>query len=144
VTNGPSETGLLSNALAFVHGAKTLVERKESGFLASTTLLLGFAAELIAKRRMLAKGASNDDLKDAGHKILKMWERDHELLLEAEKIHGTDSDGLTFRVHLVYLDFFTTHRSGYASRYNTYKGLAPNPMLLVPTLEEIVRRERMR
>lgn len=105
---------------------------------------MGFAAELIAKKRMLSRGSSEDDLKEAGHEIKKMWEKDAALLEEARDLAREFQLSLTFDIHLDYLDFYTSRRSGYSSRYNSYKGLLPNPVQILPIFEEIVLRERMR
>lgn len=139
-----SETALLSRSIDFVASARTLITHREHGYISSSTLLMGFAAELIAKKRMLSRGSSEDDLKEAGHEIKKMWEKDAALLEEARDLAREFQLSLTFDIHLDYLDFYTSRRSGYSSRYNSYKGLLPNPVQILPIFEEIVLRERMR
>ena len=72
----------------FIRSASVLCTDIHDGWLPSACLLLGFACELLAKRRLLHKGVSEDDLRNAPycHDISGMWRDKTELFVEAESL----------------------------------------------------------
>jgi len=70
----------------FIRSASVLCSNIHDGWLPSAGLLLGFGCELLAKRRLLHEGVSEEALRNApyGHDISGMWRNKTELFAEAE------------------------------------------------------------
>jgi hypothetical protein len=70
----------------FIRNAAVLCRDIHEGWLPSAGLLLGFACELLAKRRLLHDGVSEGALRNApyGHDISGMWRDRTELFAETE------------------------------------------------------------
>lgn len=130
---------LLRRALSFIASSDALVSRQDQGWLHSSLLLQGFAAELIVKKRLYEMGTTEKELsnKPYGHRILDMWRNHTDLLEEAISIDGT------FENHFLALDKGHTRASKYAIHYGGDFEI-PDPRVIAPVLKEIIRRERMR
>ena len=72
----------------FIRSAGVLYTTSHDGWLPSAGLLLGFACELLAKRRLLHEGVTEEDLRKApyGHDISGMWRVKTKLFAEAESL----------------------------------------------------------
>lgn len=130
---------LLRRSLEFMTASDALVKRQDHGWLFSSLLLQGFAAELIVKKHLYEMGRTEKELRNKPyeHNILKMW-RDHtDLLAEAISIDPA------FEEHFSALDEAHTKASNYAIRYGGDFEI-PDPRVIAPVLKEIIRRERMR
>lgn len=130
---------LLRRALSFIASSDALVSRQDQGWLHSSLLLQGFAAELIVKKRLYESGKTERDLRKEpfAHNILSMWRDDTDLFTEALAIDQS------FEEHFSALDAAHTKASDYAIRYGGNIA-TPNPKVIAPVLREIIRRERMR
>jgi len=137
---------LLRRALSFIAASETLVGRQEQGYLISSLLLQGFAAELIAKKRLYEESAKTEEVEQTekrlrsepyAHNILKMWRDYTDFLSEALSIDST------FEKHFIALDSAHTKATKYAIRYGGEMD-TPDPRVIAPVLKEIIRRERMR
>lgn len=130
---------LLSRALSFIASSDALVSREEEGWLHSSLLLQGFAAELVVKKQLFETGKTEKELSKNpyAHNILNMWRDDTDLLTEAIAID------LSFEEHFSALDAAHTKTSNYAIRYGGDIE-TPDPRVIAPVLKEIIRRERMR
>lgn len=139
-------SALWARACEFCYGAESLIRHQEQGFLTSSLLLLGYAAELIAKKRLLEVGVGEKDLRSDpyGHKLLDMWKQDVELWNEAEGLYSESSDDDKFAKHMEFLDYHCGRASDYSMRYNSARKIYPDPARLAPVFKEILRRERMR
>ena len=72
----------------FIRSASVLCNTIHDGWLPSTGLLLGFACELIAKRRLILSGVTESALRRPpyGHDISYMWKHETGLYSETESI----------------------------------------------------------
>lgn len=72
----------------FIRSASVLCGDIHDGWLPSAGLLLGFGCELLAKRRLVLAGVSEDALRKApyGHDISGMWRHKTKLFSEAESV----------------------------------------------------------
>lgn len=77
-----------SRAGDFIRSASVLCGDNHDGWLPSAGLLLGFGCELLAKRRLLLDGVSEEALCKApyGHDISGMWRDKTKLFSEAESV----------------------------------------------------------
>ena len=139
-------SALLSRAVEFCYGAKTLIESHKQGALTSSLLLLGFTAELIAKKRLLERGVPEKVLKNSpyGHNVFRMWSEDSALWEEAEQLFLKTGGKDDFTIHLCVLDYLCGGSSEFSIRYNKMPTYYPESKYLVPVFLEILRRERMR
>ncbi len=77
-----------SRAENFIRSASDICTNTHDGWLPSACLLLGFACELLAKRRLIHEGVSEKALliKPYGHDISGMWREKTGLFAEAESL----------------------------------------------------------
>ncbi|MBL3576245.1 hypothetical protein JMK10_02935 [Rhodovulum sulfidophilum] len=130
----------------FCHAAQTLFGGHGQGKLTSSLLLLGYCAELIAKKRLLERGVPEDSLsrQPYSHNILSMWQSDPKLWEEAEIVYLESGGRDDFLIHMCVLDYLCGGRSKYSIRYNEYRAHYPEARYLLPVFLEIIKRERMR
>jgi hypothetical protein len=77
-----------ARAFDFVRSASVICTNSHDGWLPSACLLLGFACELLAKRRLLHEGVTENALRRApyNHDISGMWRDETQLFAEAESL----------------------------------------------------------
>lgn len=147
------EQRFLARLLDFVQGAAELSGAKFDGWLPASCLLLGTAAELVAKRQLLKRGIAYDALKKRkpyGHDLDSLWREHTDLWEEASMIAqslvdaGDLEQGFSFALQFEKLAHLYGSASDYALRYPDGCRTFADPRALSLILGEIVRRERMR
>lgn len=144
-------TAQLGLAGQFISGARHLADPRVPGWLASTCLLLGQAAELLAKHHLLRLG--HDPLSLRGptyrHDRRSLWVEHTDLYLTAShhyrrlKSAGDISTGFFFPAHFQRLCWLHGKDSEFASRYGNGNRLYPSPEETARVLSEVHRAERM-
>jgi hypothetical protein len=113
----------------FIRSANILCTNTHDGWLPSAGRLLGFASELLAKRRLLHRDVSEEDLRNSpyGHDISGMWRVETELFAEAENLilelkqdpnlNGVDT-GFDWGLHFDQLAKAHSREGNYSHRYH--------------------------
>jgi hypothetical protein len=148
----PLNQWFLSRALDFISSASVLCSDLHDGWLPSANLLIGFAAELLAKKQLLERGVSAGALRRApyGHDLIGMWKEKTGLYVEASAIAeelraaGAIEPGFDFDPHFEALGAAHGLTGNYSLRYHGGVREFSCPAALTLILAEIARRERMR
>lgn len=137
----------------FIRSASVLCKNTHDGWLASSCLLLGFACELMAKRRLIHCGVPVDHLRFApyGHDISKMWREKTSLFDEAEAIvkefkrkpskNGVDKF-FNWPLHFEQLAKGHSREGDYSFRYHQGEIVFADPNAVTVVLAQIRRSEQ--
>ena len=144
-----------SRAYEFVRAAAKICDPLTPGDLASAGLLLGFACELLAKRRLLHHGVPEAELRNKpyGHDILAMWKDHTSLFEEAEQIvdelkknpnpNGVDSH-FAWSLHFEHLALGHSAAGDYSLRYHQGEIHFSNPKAICVVLNQICSSEQQK
>ncbi len=142
-----------ARAFEFVRSSSVLCCGIHDGWLPSACLLLGFACELLAKRRLLHEGVPEDDLRNApyGHNISGMWRDKTELFAEAECLvaelkENPSPNGVgkffDWSLHFDQLAQGHSQKSDYSLRYHQGESIFADPMAVTVVLSKICLDEQ--
>lgn len=139
----------------FIRSASILCADTHDGWLASSCLLLGFACELLAKRRLIHEGVPEDPLRVApyGHNISKMWREQTSLFDEAEAIVAEfqlepSENGVgkyfNWALHFEQLAKAHSREGDYSLRYHQGEIEFADPVAVTVVLAQIWRSEQQK
>jgi hypothetical protein len=139
----------------FIRSASVLCRDTQDSWLAPTGLLLGFACELLAKRRLVLDGVPEDALrkKPFGHDIAGMWRDKTKLYSEAESLvlelkQNPNSNGVNesfdWELHFNQLARAHSSSSDYSLRYHHGEKHFADPKALTVVLWNIWLAEEKR
>lgn len=154
VTNTSDTTARYSDRAGdFIRSASVLCGDVHQGWLPSACLLLGFACELIAKKRLLTMGVSEKELRNApyGHDISGMWRDRTDLFEKAERLvseltQNPNPDGVDasfdWGLHFDQLAKGHSGSSDYSIRYHQGEIHFADPKAMTVVLSNIWLAER--
>ena len=145
----------LARATDFMHGAATLCREKQQGWLPSSALLIAQSVELLAKRRLLLSGITEQELRipPYGHDLRHLCGdatgfRDEarqiaQQLLQNPSPSGVD-EGFDFDLHFDTLADAHSKATDYSLRYHQGVRNFADPTAMAVIVNELIRRERAR
>lgn len=139
----------------FIRSASVLSCNIHDGWLPSAGLLLGFACELLAKRRLIHEGISEDALRRPpyGHDISGMWHEHTSLFVEADTIVSElrvnpNPNGVTetfdFDLHFEQLASAHSSEGDYSLRYHHGEIRFADPKAMTVVLARVWEIEQAR
>ena len=135
----------------FIRSASILCQKRHVGWLPSACMLLGFACELLAKRRLLLEEIPEKDLRKApyGHDISGMWREKTSLFFEAKELVDKRKLGLNsvtekfdWGMHFDQLAAAHSSVGDYSLRYHQGEIYFADPKALTIVLADIWRAEQ--